>query len=166
MLSEVFAKWVPRMLTDAHKTQKMASDLTFLERNHDDDSEFVNHIIRVTGDETWVSFVKVETKEQSNQCMNTHSPNKPKKFKQTLYARNLMETVFLDRKGKLMVDFMQQGTALTSEVYCETQKEVCRAIQNRRLGMLTSDVMFLHNNARPHTAARTRTAVAFQLGVV
>jgi len=38
----------------------------------------------VTGDETWLQFVNAQTKEQSKQWMNTHSPNKPKKFKQTL----------------------------------------------------------------------------------
>jgi hypothetical protein len=45
------------MLTGAHKTQRMVSALTFLERYHKDGDEFVNHIVRVTGDETWVSFV-------------------------------------------------------------------------------------------------------------
>jgi hypothetical protein len=57
---------------------------TFLDQYHKDGSEFLNHIVRVTGDETWVSFVNVETKEQSKQWMHTHSPKKPKKFKQTL----------------------------------------------------------------------------------
>jgi hypothetical protein len=47
--------------------------------------------------------VIVETKEQSKQWMHTHSPNKPKKFKQTLSARKLMAAVFWDRKGALMV---------------------------------------------------------------
>jgi hypothetical protein len=42
----------------------MVSDLTFLERYHKDGNEFLSHILRVTGDETWVSFVSVETKEQ------------------------------------------------------------------------------------------------------
>jgi hypothetical protein len=42
--------------------------------------------VRVTGDETWVSLMNIETKEQSRQWMHTHSPNKPKKFKQTLSA--------------------------------------------------------------------------------
>jgi hypothetical protein len=51
----------------------------------------------VTGDETWVSFVNVETKEQSKQWMRTHSPNKPKKFKK-MSARKLMASVFWDRK--------------------------------------------------------------------
>ena len=32
-----------------------------------------------------------------------------------------------------------------------------RSIQNKRRGLLTSGVVLLHDNARPHTAARTRT---------
>jgi hypothetical protein len=76
--------------------------------------------------------VNVETKEQSKQWMHTHSPNKPKKFKQTLSARKLTPTVFVDRKGVLMVEFMQQGTTITSEVYCEQLKNcVGPAIQNK-----------------------------------
>jgi macrodomain Ter protein organizer (MatP/YcbG family) len=59
----------------------------FLERYHKDGDEFLKHIVRVTGDETLVSFVNVETKEQPKQWMHTHSPNKLKKFKQTS-ARN------------------------------------------------------------------------------
>jgi hypothetical protein len=38
--------------------------MTFLELYHKDGDEFLSHIIRVTSDETWVSSVKVETKEQ------------------------------------------------------------------------------------------------------
>jgi hypothetical protein len=76
----------------------------------------------MTGDETWVSFVNVVTKEQSKQWTHTHSPNNLKKFKQTLSAKNRMATVFWDRKGVLMVKFMQQGTTITSEVYCKTLK--------------------------------------------
>jgi hypothetical protein len=58
--------------------------------------------------------VNVETKEQSKQWMHTHSPNKPKKFKETLSARKLMASVFWDRKRVLMVEFLQQGTTIMS----------------------------------------------------
>jgi hypothetical protein len=44
------------------KTRRMALALTFLEQYHKDSGEFLSHI--ATGDETWVSFVNVETKEQ------------------------------------------------------------------------------------------------------
>jgi hypothetical protein len=54
--------------------------------------------------------------------MHTHSPDNPKKFKQTS-ARKLMVTVSWDGKGVLMVEFMQQGTKITSEEYFETLKK-------------------------------------------
>jgi hypothetical protein len=50
------------------------------------------------------------------------SPNKLKKFKQTLSSRKLMAAAFWDRKVVLMEEFMQQGTTINSEVYCETLK--------------------------------------------
>jgi histone-lysine N-methyltransferase SETMAR len=45
-----------------------------------------------------------------------------------------------------------------SEVYCKTLRELRRAIQNTRRGMLTYSVLvvLLHDNTRPHTAAHTR----------
>jgi hypothetical protein len=83
--------------------------------------KFVNHIARVTGNKTWVSFINAETKEERKQSMHTYSPNKPKKFKQ-MSVRKLIATVFLDNKGVQMVEFMQQGTTITSKVYCESLK--------------------------------------------
>jgi hypothetical protein len=67
-------------------------------------------------------FVNDETKEQSKQWMHTHSPNKLNKFKQTS-SRKLMAAVFWGGKGVMMVEFMQQGTTVTSEVYCEMLKK-------------------------------------------
>jgi hypothetical protein len=73
------------MLTGSYKMQIMALALTlaFLERYSEDGDEVLNHIMRVTGDKTWVSCVNVETKEQSKQWTHVHSPNKPKMLKQT-----------------------------------------------------------------------------------
>jgi hypothetical protein len=48
-----------------HKTQWMT--LNFLKWYHKDGDEFLKHIVQVTGDETWVSSVNAETKEQSKQ---------------------------------------------------------------------------------------------------
>ena len=73
------ARWVPKQRTDLHKTQRMGSALTFIQRFWEEGGEFLDRI--VTGDETWVQFVNAETKEQSKQWTHTYSPNKPKKFK-------------------------------------------------------------------------------------
>jgi hypothetical protein len=87
-------RWVLKMHRVVHKIQRMASALTYLEWYHKDSDEFHNHIVWVTDDETWVSSVNLKTKVQSMQWMHTHSPNKLKKFNQTLSARKLMTTVF------------------------------------------------------------------------
>jgi hypothetical protein len=39
----------------------------FLKRYRKDGNEFLNHIVRVTGDVTWVSIMNVETQKQSKQ---------------------------------------------------------------------------------------------------
>jgi len=53
------------------------------------------------------------------------------------------------------VDFLERGSTINSERYCETLKKLRRAIQNKRQGKLSSKVFF-HDNARLHTANRTR----------
>jgi hypothetical protein len=44
-----------------------------------------------------------------------------------------MTTVFWDRKGVLKVEFMQQGTTVVSEVYCETLKETAQGHSEQKL---------------------------------
>jgi hypothetical protein len=53
--------------------------------------------------------------------MDAHTFTKPENYKQTS-AGKLMATVLWDSKGVLMVEFMQQGTTITSQMYCETLK--------------------------------------------
>ncbi|GBO05126.1 hypothetical protein AVEN_130696-1 [Araneus ventricosus] len=109
----------------------------------------------VTGDETWVSHVTPESKQQSMEWRHTHSHVRDK-AKQTLSQRKIMASVFWDRNGVLLVDFMQRGTTINAVVYGQTLRKLRSAIQNKRRGMLTEGILLLHDNARPHTAAQTR----------
>jgi hypothetical protein len=65
----------------------------FLERYHKDGHTFLNHIVRVTDHISWISLANIEIKDKSKQWMHTHSPKKPKKFKQKLSVRKMMATV-------------------------------------------------------------------------
>jgi macrodomain Ter protein organizer (MatP/YcbG family) len=71
--------------------------LCFLEQYHKDGNEVLNHIVRVTGDGTWVSLVNVETKEQSAvKAVDRHkSPKKSRKFKQTSACQKANDSGFL-----------------------------------------------------------------------
>ena len=151
LFRKLCARWVPKQLTPEHKTKRMESALTFLQRYHDDGDEFLDRII--TGDETWIEHFTPETKQQSMHWRHSGSPCKTK-FKQTS-ARKVMCTVFWDRRGVLHVDFLTRGETVNAERYCETLQKLRRAIQNKRRGMLSAGIVFLHDNARPHMARRT-----------
>jgi hypothetical protein len=44
-----------------------------------------------------------------------------------------MATVFWDRKGVLMAEFMQQGTTVTSEVYCKALKQTAKGHSEQKV---------------------------------
>jgi len=144
---------------DAHRgaqKQRVACALTFLMRYHKEGDGILSHI--VTGDETWVFHITLQSKQQSLHWKLTGSP-KRKKFKQTFSTRNIMCTVLSDRQGVLLVEFLPQGTTINSAVYCETLKKLRRAIQNKRRRMLIAAILLLHDNARLRSAAQTQELI-------
>ncbi|GFW85586.1 uncharacterized protein TNCV_852381 [Trichonephila clavipes] len=96
-----------------------------------------------TGDEAWISHFTPETKQQSMHRRHSGSPVKTK-FKQTLSVRKVMCTVFWDRKGILLIDFLLRGKTVTADRYRETLRKLRRAIQNKGHGMLTAGVVLGH----------------------
>jgi hypothetical protein len=148
--------WVPKMLSEEHKQKSAATALTFLTRYSEQGDGFLSHI--VTGDETWVSHLTPEFKQQSMEWRHTSSPKKHK-FKQKISTRKITCTVFWDRQGVSLVEFLPKGTTINSTACCETMKKLRRAIQNKRRGMLPRGLVLLHDNAGPHTAAQTQALI-------
>lgn len=109
-------------------------------------------------DETWVYHFTPESKQQWLEWRHSHSPKK-RKFKVTQFARNLMATVFWDKRGVLLFDFMPTGITINSFSYWETLKKLLRAIQNKRRGTLTKRVCLLHDNAWPHVSHETKALI-------
>ena len=142
---------------DAHRgAQKTACCVCFEisdELYHKEGDGMLSHI--VTGDETWVSHITPESKQQSLHWKRTGSP-KRKKFKQTFSTRKIMCTIFWDRQGVFLIEFLPQGTTINSAVYCETLQKLRRAIQNK---MLSATILLLHDNSRPHSAAQTQDLI-------
>ncbi|KAL4142110.1 hypothetical protein QTP88_004631 [Uroleucon formosanum] len=63
------ARWVPKILTDEHRVKRQGSALQFLSRYEEEGDKFLSRI--VTGDETWVSHVTPESKQQSMEWRHT-----------------------------------------------------------------------------------------------
>jgi hypothetical protein len=116
------------MLTEDHKRQRVEAAREFLQAYETDGKEFLDSI--VTGDETWVHYTTLETKQQSRQWKRPDSL-KPRKFKQTLSAGKVMANFFWDRKGLLLCEFMPAGTTINANHYCETLKNLHARFKTR-----------------------------------
>lgn len=153
-LKKVCARWVPRDLTEDHRTNRSGAALEFLTRYHRDPT-ILNRI--VTGDESWVHHFVPSSKQDSMVWKKAEEPA-PKKFKTVASAGKVMVTVFWDHLGPIHVEFMEKGSTrtITSNTYCETLKRLRKAIKDRRPGLLSSGVILIHDNARPHSANQTK----------
>jgi histone-lysine N-methyltransferase SETMAR len=154
---KVCARWVPKQLTEEHKATRVERCAVFLQQYREEGDTFLKRI--VTGDETWVHYYEPESKQQSMSWKHPKSPA-PKKLKSTASAGKVLLTVFWDWKGPILEHYQEKGQTVNSERYSVMlESELKPAIRSKRRGMLSTGVILHHDNARPHTAARTIEAV-------
>jgi [histone H3]-lysine36 N-dimethyltransferase SETMAR len=150
--SKVSARWVPRLLQEEHKAARVTVAACLLERFQREGDDFLHSI--VTCDETWVHHYTPESKRASMHWKHPRSPV-AKKAKTTFSAGKVLATVFWDSKGILAVDFLTERRTINAEYYSTLLKEKVKpAIRNKRR-KANKSVLFLHDNARPHTAKLT-----------
>jgi len=74
-----------------------------------------------------------------------------------------MASVFWDKRGVTDVDFLPHGATINSEYYCRVLRDVHMRLWKKRPGLTTKGTLFLQDNARAHTAHRTKCTLQ-QLG--
>lgn len=146
---KVCAQWIPRVLTEDQKLERMGCAIEHLSRYHLEGNDFLLRI--VAEDETWCHHFEPSSKASSMQWKHPSSP-RPKKFKTQPSAGKVMVSVFFDCHGPLLLDFKEPGQSINAARYCQTLTQLRRAIKNKRPGLLTAGVIVLHDNARPHVA--------------
>jgi histone-lysine N-methyltransferase SETMAR len=72
-MHRVAAKFVPRLLTDEQREQRVGINQELLDQANSDGNLLKNI---VTGDETWVYGYDVETKAHSSQWVSKHLPDR------------------------------------------------------------------------------------------
>ena len=114
---KVCARWVPRMLTHEHKEYRMQVCQDLLNQYEAESDSFLDRLI--TGDETWCHHYEPESKGQSMEWRHVNSQSK-KKSKTLSLAGKVMCTVFWDRKGVVLLDFLEAGQTINSDRYIAT----------------------------------------------
>src|SRR3954464_9766479 len=108
------SRWVPKMLTEQHKQERVSACQQLLDRFSAEGEKFLERM--VTGDETWVHHYTPETKRSSIPWKHVTSPS-PRKFRVQRSASKVMATVFWDIKGVLLVNFLKRNHTVTGQHY-------------------------------------------------
>ena len=160
-MSNVSARWVPRLLTPEQEHTRCRMSRENLALFEDNPSNFLEQFV----DEAWVHHYQSETKEQSKQWKHPMSPT-PKKVKVTPSAGKVMASVFWDAQGVLPVDYLQNGYAINGQYYSDLLKRQRENIKKKRPEMITKGVLFHRDTSPSHSsmvAMATIRDCAFQL---
>jgi [histone H3]-lysine36 N-dimethyltransferase SETMAR len=145
--------WVPHQLTEKNMADRFRI-ATVHHQRFTADSTLFDRIL--TCDETWVLHENVVRKRQWLDREETPTPTP----KAGLHPKKLLHVVSWDTQGVVHAENIEAGMTINAELYSEILERVAEALRANRPERQPSDVIFLHDNALPHTARRTQSKLA------
>jgi len=68
---------------------------------------------------------------------------------------------FWDQDSIILTDFLPKGQTINAEYYSSLLAQMKEILKEKRRGMVTKGVLFLHNNAPAHRALATQKKLAY-----
>ena len=141
-----YGVWIPHELTTEMMEVRTRVCNSLLGRNSI--SPILNSI--VTGDEKWVLYVNPKRRRQ---WVNRGEQGDPDP-KPSLHPKKIMLCVWWCSKGIVHYEFLPSRQTVTAEVYCSQLQRVKDSLAEKFPEF--GQVLFLHDNARPHVARLTQ----------
>lgn len=145
--------WVPHDLTEFDRAIRSDLCLSLLTRKRN--FNWLSDV--VTGDEKWVLYIN---RNRHHQWLSVDQLPEPEP-KPDLHPKKVMLSVWWDTQGVVFFEFLPHNTTITAKHYSSQLERLNTKLASVRPGR--DRVLFLHDNARPHTAKMTRDKL-MQLG--
>ena len=141
-----FGKWLPHQLTDDQRLTRITLCTSLLIRRRT--TQWLRDII--TGDEKWVLYVNHSRKRQWVPASEPALPDESS----GPHPKKIMLSIFWDYKGIIWYELLPDGTNITGHLY----RLQLRRLKAKLIEMRPDRerVILLHDNAKPHTAIKTR----------
>lgn len=144
------ARWIPHLLTDEQKRQRVKTARELLERYPKFDKNVFNSF--VTGDETWVHFFEPQRKV-NNKIWATKNAKRPCVAKRLQSSKKVMFAIFFGTKGPVTQVAVPKGRSVNAFFYKNrVLKKVKKYFEKRRPKTGFKGVHLQHDNAPCHKA--------------
>ena len=151
------ARWVPKLLTDAQKEERVRTCKQFTAAVRRDSMHRLTKI--VTMDETMVSFHTPETKKQSKRWIKKGKPG-PLKARVHASRQKQMVLVFFDAKGVIYTNIVPRGQTVNAAYITKALAVFMKKMRQKRPELLDGEWFFHWDNAPVHTAAAVQNWLA------
>jgi histone-lysine N-methyltransferase SETMAR len=143
------ARKVPRELTAEQKQRRI--DLCRQLRQNAFDGRFYGRII--TCDEKWIFF---QNPDHANQWITPGQPALPVP-KINSFGKKVMLSVWWNSEGMVHFEMIPNGRSITAALYCQQLDRVQESLRLNYPALVSrNQVVFLQDNAKPHTALLTK----------
>lgn len=149
-LSKKSARWVPRLLTDDQKEERVRVCTKFVANVHRHSKAWLNNI--VTMDETMLSLHTPETKKMSKRWVKKGTPG-PLKARVPASRKKFMVMAFFDAAGLIYSHIVPQGQTVNAAYVVTVLRVFKKKMRQKRPQMMEEGFVFHWDNAPVHTAA-------------
>ena len=147
---KISARWVPHLLTDEQKRQrvKVAKKLLQMFPKYDK-KQFANV---ATGDETWVHYFE-PVRKVSNKIWATKHSKRAIIAKRSLSTKKVLYAIFFSGEGVAIIVPVKKGKSITGKYYKDVVLKKLKIFYQKRCPATGfKHVCLLHDNAPAHTS--------------
>jgi transposase len=155
LLKKICSVWVPHKLSEDNKLQRVACAQRLIHMFASHSLEYLLRLFAVT-DETWIFFESCPSKAE-NQAWIVPGAPRPRVIRQELTFKKTMLSIAFTGNGKVNMDVTEKGETIDSQRYIEFVRktgDLWRTLRSDPTRL--SEVIWMQDNARPHTAVVTK----------
>jgi len=147
------SKWIPHDLSEDNKLSRLSICSANFSRN--EKYSFLDSLL--TCDEKWILY---SNSRRSYHWLSSTDPI-PHTPKNSLHPKKILLCVWWTTAGIIHYEFLVTGRTITSGLYCEQLQRVQEALIKKQPSLINrKKVIFLQDNAKPHTAKISREKIS------
>jgi histone-lysine N-methyltransferase SETMAR len=151
LLKKVCARWVPHILTDEQKRNRVEICQKLLKTYGKFNQRRLDEV--VTGDETWIYFFEPDVKK-NNKMWIQEVGQRPQIARRSRTVKKVLYAIFFNSKGPVVQVPVPESRSVTGTFYKEkVLKKVVDHYEKTRPRTGTRGIKLLHDNAPAHKSA-------------